>query len=149
VGAQRGPDPGLIVAETAVGAGVAVGAAFAMMRVGEVLVGPRGGEDPGMLGAAIGFSVGLVAGSSLGVHSVARGFGLPARYTEALGGALAGLLLLPMLSLDADEPLAWALGFGVPSLGASLVSSLGAHSRLRIVVQPAGDRVDAGVALAF
>lgn len=139
-----------MLAETAAGLMLGFGTSIMMARVGSTLLGPHGGEDPGLMGGVVGFAVGLALGSSLGVHLAARGYGFPARYEEAAGGALAGVLLLPALPLDIDHPATIIALFAVPTVTAALASSLGSSARWTApAVRPVGDGVGVGVALAF
>jgi len=147
--ARRAFDPGVLVAETAAGAALAVGASLVLMRAGAVTIGPHGGEDPGLLGAMIGFSVGLWAGSAAGVQLVARRSGLPAQYWDALVGSVSATLVLGLLHLDPDDPAAWVLVYAVPTVGAVATSSVGSATRMRPLIRPAIGGVDVGIELAF
>ena len=138
-----------LAAEAASGAFLGCVASLGFAWAGAHLLGPHGGEDPGLLGALTGLAVGVMAGSALGVHLVARSAGLPARYWDALAGAVSGTLALGLLPLDADEPTFWVAVYGVPTLAAVLTSSIGTASRMRPVVRPVDSGLDVGVAVAF
>lgn len=142
-------DPGVLAAEAVSGAAVGLLASLGLAYAGAAILGPHGGEDPGMLGAVTGFLLGMAVGSAVGVHFTARTFGLPARFSEALGGALSGTLALGLLPLDADEPTFWVAVYGMPALGAVLASTLGSESRMRPIVRPADDGVGVGLSVAF
>lgn len=139
-----------ILAEATAGALMAFGISLGMARVGATVLGPRGGEDPGLAGGIVGFAAGLVLGSSLGVHLVARRYGLPARYEEAVAGALAGVLLLPALPIDLDRAGAWLAIYAVPTATAVLASSPGSWSRsARPAVRALRDGIGVGVEVGF
>jgi len=137
-----------VLAETLAGAFMGFGLGWGMARLGADVLGPHGGEDPGLAGALFGFAVGLTVGTSLGVHLAARGYGFPASYIEALGGALAGVLLLPALPA-VNEPLAVIGIFVVPAALSAIASSLGSTSRVRPVAGPDAGGVRLGVAVEF
>jgi len=139
-----------VLAEVTAGALMAFGMSLGMARLGATVLGPNGGEDPGLAGGLVGFAAGLVLGSSLGVHLVARGFGLPARYEEAAAGALAGVLLLPALPIDFDRAGTWIAIYAVPTLTAVLASSLGSSSRaVRPTARALPDGIGVGVEVGF
>jgi hypothetical protein len=116
--------------------------------VGQAAHWPSDGEDPGLGGVILGFATGLAVGTSLGVHLVARGRGLPARYVEALGGALAGVLLVPVLpNIDLDQTASVVAIYAVPTVMAVLASSLGSSSRLRPIVRRTRGGVGVGVSV--
>jgi hypothetical protein len=139
-----------ILAEAAAGAVMAFGMSLGMARLGSELLGPKGGEDPGLAGALVGFAAGLTLGASLGVHLVARGYRLPARYEEALAGALAGVLLLPAVPIDLDRAGTWVAIFAVPTATAVIASSLGSSSRtVRPSARALRNGIGVGVELAF
>lgn len=139
-----------ILAEAAAGSLMALGMSLGMAHVGSALLGPKGGEDPGLAGALVGFAAGLVLGSSLGVHLVARGYRLPARYEEALAGALAGVLLLPAVPIDLDRAGSWIAIFAVPTATAVIASGLGSSSRtVRPCARALQRGIGVGVELAF
>jgi hypothetical protein len=129
---------------------MAFGMSLGMAWLGSDLLGPRGGEDPGLAGALVGFAAGLTLGASLGVHLVARGYRLPARYEEALAGALAGVLLLPAVPIDLDRAGTWVAIFAVPTATAVIASSLGSSSRtVRPSARALRNGIGVGVELAF
>lgn len=139
-----------ILAEATAGALMAFGMSLGVARVGATVLGPRGGEDPGLAGGIVGFATGLVLGSSLGVHLVARGYGLPARYEEAVAGALAGVLLLPALRIDLDRAGTWLAIYAVPTATAVVASSLGSSSRMaRPALRALREGIGVGVEIGF
>jgi hypothetical protein len=141
--------PAAMTAEMLSGAAVGLLASWGLAYAGAAILGPHGGEDPGLVGAVTGFFVGTAVGSALGVHLTARALGLPARYSEALGGALAGTLMLGALPLDADAPIFWVAVYGVPVFGAVMASTLGSQSRIGTVMQPTREGVGVGLRFAF
>lgn len=139
-----------MLVEAAAGLLVGVGTSMVLARVGATVLGPRGGEDPGLAGAMVGFAAGLTVGTALGVHAVARAYGLPARYEEAAAGALAGVLLVPALPIDIDHRASILAVFAVPTVGAVLASSAGSASRWTgPVVRPAPGGVGVEMSVAF
>jgi hypothetical protein len=139
-----------MLAEFAAGAAMAFGMSLGMARMGATVLGPHGGEDPGLAGAVVGFAAGLVLGSSLGVHLVARGYGLPARYEEAVAGGLAGVLLLPALPIDLDRAGTWLAIYALPTATAVLASALGSSSRaVRPAARALREGIGVGVEVAF
>lgn len=138
-----------LVGEALAGALLAVTASWGFAWAGAEILGPHGGEDPGLEGAVAGFLVGTTIGASTGVHLAARGFGLPASYWEALGGAVAGSLALLVLPLDADEPSFWAAVYGLPIAGAVLTSSIGSQTRMRLSAHPVAGGVGMHLTLSF
>jgi hypothetical protein len=102
------------------------------------------------MGAVTGFLIGSVVGSSLGVHLVARGWGLPASYYEAVGGALLGTYALLAVVPDPDHATFWVAAYGLPTLGAVGASTLGSWSRpVRTHIQGLEGSVGIGVSVAL
>lgn len=138
----------VILGEVLAGALLAGGLSWGFAVLGGKIA-PDEGEDPGLVASVTGFLVGTTLGASLGVHLAARAFHLPARYYEALGGAVAGTLVVIALPLDMDEASSWVAVYGLPILGAVLTSSIGSRSRLRVSVQPAAGGAHVGVGFDF
>jgi hypothetical protein len=155
VGASRSAGAGEIVAGefaagVALGFGFSFGFSWGFAWLGARALGPHGGEDPGLMGAVTGFLIGSVVGSSLGVHLVARGWGLPARYYEAAGGALLGTYTLLAIGPDPDHATFWAAAYGLPALGAIAASTLGSWSRrVRPHVQGLDGAAGIGASVGF
>jgi len=149
-GSDRRPFQGeFVFAEAAAGLVTGLVGAWALANVGAEVLGPHGGEDPGLAGGLTGLALGLTLGTSLGVHLVARGYGFPANYVEALGGALAGVLLLPAVPFEVNGPIALIGVLAIPAVTSALASSLGSASRVRPVVGPDADGARLGVAVEF
>jgi len=138
-----------VFAEATAGLFTGIVGAWALANIGAEVLGPHGGEDPGLAGGLTGLALGLTLGTSIGVHMVARGYGFPARYFEALGGALAGMLLLPVVPFEVDGPIALIGVLAIPAVTSAVASSLGSASRVRPVAGPDADGARLGVAVEF